>query len=298
MINFKMKSTIDELFVFITIAHCGSIVKAAEQLNQTTSAISRTLQRLEKKLKVKLIERTTRKLSLTFDGQVFLEKAQKLLSDLTEAEESLLNSDAEPTGLIRIDSATPFVLHVIIPLIAEFIKQYPKINIELTNHDHVIDLLEHGTDVAIRFGDLEDSSLYAKLLCKSRLYIVASPHYLKTNNLPKSAIELHEHRLLGFSHPVHLNHWPIRIEGQLFKTSPTIVASNGESVRQLALQGIGIACLSEFLVLKDIQEGKLVTLLENEIEIHEQKIHAVYYKKNYIPKRVRLFIDYLYNKLN
>ena len=135
------------------------------------------------------------------------------------------------------------------------------------------------------------------LLYKSRLYIVASAEYLKKNNLPKSIIELNQHRLLGFSHPLHLNNWPIYINDQLYKTSPSITASNGESVRQLALQGVGIACLSEFLILKDIKEGKLIALFEDEIKIHEQKIHAVYYKKNYIPKRVRLFIDYLYEKL-
>ena len=297
MIYLDMKSTFDELLVFVTIADCGSIVKTAEQLNQTTSAISRTLQRLEKKLNVKLIERTTRSLNLTYDGKIFLERARKLLSDLNEAEELLINPGTEPTGLIKIDSATPFVLHVIIPLIPEFIKRYPKISIELTSHDHVIDLLEHKIDVAIRFGDLEDSSLYAKLLYKSRLYIVASAEYLKKNNSPKTIIELNKHRLLGFSHPLHLNNWPIYINDQLYKTSPSITASNGESVRQLALQGVGIACLSEFLILKDINEGKLIALFEDEIKIHEQKIHAVYYKKNYIPKRVRLFIDYLYEKL-
>ncbi|MFN3291094.1 MAG: LysR family transcriptional regulator, partial [Acinetobacter sp.] len=101
-----MKSTFDELLVFVTIADCGSIVKTAEQLNQTTSAISRTLQRLEKKLNVKLIERTTRSLNLTYDGKIFLERARKLLSDLNEAEELLINPGTEPTGLIKIDSAT------------------------------------------------------------------------------------------------------------------------------------------------------------------------------------------------
>lgn len=140
-----MKSTIEELNAFVQIVESGSIVKAAEQLGQTTSGISRALQRLESKLNVTLLERTTRKLKLTQEGQLFLEKSRKILNDLTEAEDALLKSDHDISGLIRVDSATPFVLHVIVPLIQEFMQQYPKIEIELNNHDQVIDLLEHKT---------------------------------------------------------------------------------------------------------------------------------------------------------
>ena len=292
-----MKSTIEELIAFVTIIDSGSIVKAAQQLNQTTSGVSRALQRLETKLNVTLIERTTRKLKLTYEGQQFLPKARKILLDLTEAEESLQNTDAEFSGLIRIDSATPFVLHVIVPLIDEFMQRYPKIDIEITNHDQVIDLLEHKTDIAIRLGELEDSTLHAKLLCKSRLYIVASPEYLKKYGAPRSTQELDQHTLLGFSRPAHLNTWPIQVNGQAYTIAAKIKSSNGEAVRQLALQGVGIACLSRFMVEQDIQQGHLVALFEDEIHIHEQKIHAVYYQQNYVPKRIRLFIDYLAEKL-
>ena len=224
-------------------------------------------------------------------------KARKILLDLTEAEESLQNTDAESSGLIRIDSATPFVLHVIVPLIEEFMQRYPKIDIEITNHDQVIDLLEHKTDVAIRFGELADSSLHAKLLCKSRLYIVASPVYAQKHGLPKNAAELSSHTLLGFSQPAHLNTWPIQLEDEPLIIQAKIKCSNGETVRQLALQGAGIACLSRFMVEQDIQDGRFIALLEDQIQIKEQKIHAVYYQQNYVPKRIRLFIDFLAEKL-
>ncbi|AZN64397.1 MAG: LysR family transcriptional regulator [Pseudomonadales bacterium RIFCSPHIGHO2_12_FULL_40_16] len=292
-----MKSTIEELTAFVSIVDSGSIVKAAQQLDQTTSGVSRALQRLESKLNVTLLERTTRKLKLTYEGQQFLTKARKILLDLTEAEESLQNNDAEASGLIRIDSATPFVLHVIVPLIEEFMQRYPKIDIEITNHDQVIDLLEHKTDVAIRFGELADSSLHAKLLCKSRLYIVASPVYAQKHGLPKNAAELSSHTLLGFSQPAHLNTWPIQLEDEPLTIQAKIKCSNGETVRQLALQGAGIACLSRFMVEQDIQDGRFIALLEDQIQIKEQKIHAVYYQQNYVPKRIRLFIDFLAEKL-
>jgi DNA-binding transcriptional LysR family regulator len=292
-----MKSTIEELNAFVQIVESGSIVRAAEQLGQTTSGISRALQRLESKLNVTLLERTTRKLKLTQEGQLFLEKSRKILHDLTEAEDALLQSDHAISGLIRIDSATPFVLHVIVPLIQEFIQQYPKIEIELNNHDQVIDLLEHKTDVAIRFGELQDSSLHAKLLCRSRLYIVASPDYLAAQGAPQQPEQLLQHTLLGFTQPTHLNTWPVFVDGKRLKVHPKIKASNGETIRQLALHGTGISCLSRFLVQEDLAAGRLVALFEDQIEQHFQNIHAVYYQQEHLPKRVRLFIEFLAQKL-
>lgn len=292
-----MKSTIEELHAFVTIVDSGSIVMAAARLGQTTSGVSRALQRLENKLNVTLLERTTRKLKLTQEGQLFLEKARKILNDLAEAEDALLKSDTDTSGLIRVDSATPFVLHVIVPLIQEFMQQYPNIEIELSNHDQVIDLLEHKTDVAIRFGELHDSSLHAKLLCRSRLYIVASPAYLQQNGVPQSPEDLSQHALLGFSQPTHLNTWPIQLNGENFIAYPKIKASNGETVRQLALQGVGITCLSRFLIEDDLQASRLKALFEDQIHLHYQKIHAVYYRQEHLPKRVRLFIEFLAQKL-
>ena len=293
-----MKSTLDELQAFISIVDSGSIVDASKHLQQTTSGLSRALQRLESKLNVTLLERTTRKLKLTQEGQVFLEKARKILHDLNEAEDALLQSDNDTSGLIRVDSATPFVLHVIVPLIAEFNQLYPNIEIELNSNDQIIDLLEHKTDVAIRFGELNDSSLHARLLCKSRLYIVASPEYLAKNGYPKTAQDILNHPQIGFSKVSHLNTWPIRVNGEQLSVHPKIKASNGETVRQLALDGLGITCLSAFLVHRDLQQNRLIALLEDQIELHEQSIHAVYYQQEHLPKRIRLFIDFLTQKLS
>ena len=293
-----MKSTLDELQAFISIVDSGSIVDASKHLQQTTSGLSRALQRLESKLNVTLLERTTRKLKLTQEGQVFLGKARKILHDLNEAEDALLQSDNDTAGLIRVDSATPFVLHVIVPLISEFNQLYPNIEIELNSNDQIIDLLEHKTDVAIRFGELNDSSLHARLLCKSRLYIVASPEYLAKNGYPKTAQDILNHLQIGFSKVSHLNTWPIRVNGEQLSVHPKIKASNGETVRQLALDGLGITCLSAFLVHRDLQQNRLIALLEDQIELHEQSIHAVYYQQEHLPKRVRLFIDFLAQKLS
>ena len=292
-----MKSSIEELLAFITIVDTGSFVVGAEKLGQTASGLSRSLSRLETKLGVTLLERTTRKLKLTADGQQFLQHARKILNDLSAAEEALQKSDQDTAGMIRIDSATPFILHVIAPLVDQFRQLYPKIEIELNSHDQVIDLLEHKTDVAFRFGELHDSSLHAKLVCRSRIYIVASPDYLKQKGVPQQPKDLLEHDVIGFTRPAYVNQWPIKIDDQYFQAHAKLKASSGETVRQLCIRGQGIARLSEFEVWKDIQEGRLVALLEDHIEYVEQKIHAVYYQQEHVPKRIRLFIEFVTEQL-
>ncbi|MCU4495898.1 LysR family transcriptional regulator [Acinetobacter ursingii] len=293
-----MKSTIEELIAFISIVDTGSIVAAAEQLQQTPSGLSRALNRLEKKLQVTLLERTTRKLKLTQEGRLFLDKARSILAELAEAEDALLKSDSDTSGLIRIDSATPFVLHVLAPLMQKFMQRYPKIEIELNSNEQVIDLLQHKTDVAIRFGALHDSSLQAKLVCKSRLYIVASPDYLEQAGIPQTPQSLLQHQLVGFSKPVYLNTWPLKIGDDYVIVSPKIKASSGETVRQLTLAGHGIARLSEYEIWQDLEAGRLVALFEDQIELQYQHIHAVYYQQKHLPKRVRLFIEFLADELS
>lgn len=292
-----MKSTIEELVAFITIVDTGSFVAAAEHLKQTPSGMSRSLTRLEAKLGVTLLERTTRKLKLTQEGQQFLIKARKILNELNAAEEDLQKSDQGTAGLIRIDSATPFVLHVIAPLMHKFRKCYPDIEIEINSNDQVIDLLQHKTDVAFRFGELNDSSLHAKLVCKSRLYIVASPEYLAIKGIPTQPEQLEHHDLIGFTRPDYINNWPIKVGDEYFFAQAHIKASSGETVRQLTVRGHGIARLSEFEIWKDIQEGRLTALFEDQIEHQYQSIHAVYYQQEHLPKRIRLFIEFLADQL-
>ncbi|MCG8285264.1 LysR family transcriptional regulator [Acinetobacter seifertii] len=292
-----MKSTIEELVAFITIVDTGSFVAAAEHLRQTPSGMSRSLTRLEAKLGVTLLERTTRKLKLTQEGQQFLIKARKILNELNAAEEDLQKSDQGTAGLIRIDSATPFVLHVIAPLMHKFRKSYPDIEIEINSNDQVIDLLQHKTDVAFRFGELNDSSLHAKLVCKSRLYIVASPEYLAIKGTPTHPEQLEHHDLIGFTRPDYINNWPIKVGDEYFFAQAHIKASSGETVRQLTVRGHGIARLSEFEIWKDIQEGRLTALFEDQIEHQYQSIHAVYYQQEHLPKRIRLFIEFLADQL-
>lgn len=288
-----MKATIEELHTFITIVETGSIVEASLRLSQTTSSVSRTLKRLEQKLNVTLLERTTRTLQLTDSGSLFLEYSKEITQKLTEAEDAVLQADINLSGIIRIDAATPFVLHSLTQHIVKFTTKYPQIKIELSNHEHIIDLLKEQIDIAIRIGDLEDSNLQAKILMQSPLHIIASPQYLDKFGTPNNISELKQHHHIGFTHPSNLNKWPIYDGNILYKITPLISATNGEVIRNLTLQGAGISCLSDFMVKQDIKEGKLISILNDQTEIQMQKIYAVYYKKAYMPKRNRLLIDFL-----
>ena len=288
-----MKATIDELQTFITIVEAGSIVDASIQLAQTTSAVSRSLKRLEHKLNVILLERTTRRLQLTDAGHLFLQYAQEITAKLMEAEDAVLQSETNLSGTLRVDAVMPFALHVLTPLIMAFTQQYPNIKIELSNHEHIIDLLKEKIDVAIRIGDLQDSSLHAKRLMQSQLHIVASPEYIEKNGMPTNIAELKMHQHIGFSQIISLNRWPIYDGDSLYTINPILSSTSGEIVRSFTLKSAGIACLSNFLVAEDIKEGRLIPILEDQIEIEIQNIYAVYYQKAYIPKRLRLFIDFL-----
>jgi DNA-binding transcriptional LysR family regulator len=170
-----MKTTLDELLAFVRVVDSGSISAAAEQLTQTASGVSRALSRLEDKLDVTLLRRTTRRLELTEEGQAFLAQARKILDAVEDAEEQIKLRRQKPAGRLRVNAAAPFMLHAVVPLIAGFRAQYPEIQLELHSSDQIIDLLEQRTDVAIRIGPLRDSTLHARPLGSNRLRVLASP---------------------------------------------------------------------------------------------------------------------------
>jgi len=204
-----MKVTINELVTFISIVDEGTISQAAEHLDVTVSAVSRALSRLEKKLNTALFRRTTRRLELTQEGEKYLVRVRSILEELEAAENMLIMNKEVPSGKLRIDAATPFMLHVIAPLIDKYSSAYPQIDIELISNENLVDLLEQRTDIAVRIGELKDSTLSATPLGLSQIRILASPAYLKKHGTPQNLEELTQHQLLGFSSLEKLNDWPI-----------------------------------------------------------------------------------------
>ena len=292
-----MKTSTDELLVFVTVIDSGSITAAAEKLNQTVSGVSRALTRLEKKLDTALVRRTTRRLQLTEEGETFLQRGRAILDAMEEAEESVTRGRERPSGRLRVDAASPFMLHCVAPHMTAFSALYPEIRLELTSNERIVDLLEQKVDIAIRIGELQDSTLHARALGTSKLRVLASPAYLAEYGEPKSVEALREHRLIGFTAPEHLNRWPLR-EGrkggaESLKIEPAITASSGETLRQLVLSGWGIACLADFMSAADVREKRLVPILGNVLADERQRVSAVYYQSASLAGRVQCFLDFI-----
>ena len=289
---------IGALIAFVTVTETGSFSTAAQQLGQTPSGVSRTVSRLEKALGMTLMHRTTRRLDLTAEGAWLLERARRVLAELADTEAQAAARRGHPAGLVRVNAATPALDHLVAPLVADFLDEYPQVSLELTSGETIVDLIEEKVDVAIRIGILPDSSLNARLLGRSRIRVLAAPSYIERHGRPAVPADLARHRLLGFTAPASLNTWPLRDgsqEGVLAK--PQVTASSGETLRHLALGGAGIASLSDFLTGADVASGRLVPLLEEAALPWTQPVWAVFYKQGALAPRVAALVEFLARRL-
>ncbi|MCY1225959.1 HTH-type transcriptional regulator DmlR [compost metagenome] len=293
-----MKTTLDEMQAFVAVVDTGSITAAAEQLGLTVSAASRTLGRLEEKLQTTLLRRTTRRLELTEEGAAFLEQARAILASVDAAEEQMAARRMQPAGRLRVDAATPFMLHVIVPLVEGFRARYPQVELELNSNEGIIDLIEKRTDVALRIGALKDSTLHARPIGSSRVRVLASPAYLERHGTPATPGDLAGHALLGFTQPESLNDWPLHDEGGgAVHIKPAIASSSGETLRHLALAGLGIVCLSDFMTRDDRRSGRLVPLFDAQSLEVRQPVNAVYYRNTALASRITCFVDHVVDAL-
>jgi len=293
-----MKTTLDELQAFVAVVDTGSITAASELLGLTISATSRTLGRLEEKLQTTLLRRTTRRLELTEEGATFLQHARAIIASVDEAEEQMAARRMRPVGKLRVDAATPFMLHVLVPLIAQFRENYPEVELELNSNEGIIDLLEKRTDVAFRIGVLKDSTLHARPVGTSQVRVLANPAYLKRYGRPASPDQLAQHQLLGFTQPESLNDWPLRdTAGNVLRIQPGISSSSGEILRHMALAGLGIVCLSDFMTREDRKRGDLVQLFPSQTLDVRQSINAVYYRNTALAARITCFVDHVIETL-
>ena len=287
----------DDLEIMLTVVDSGGFSAAAQTLDIQVARVSRSISKIESQLGVSLFNRTTRRVELTEEGRQFVDSIRSGLRIIQEAEEEIVSRGELPKGRLRVDAASPFVFHQLVPLVSDFNEAYPDIELELTSNEGFVDLIEKRTDVAIRIGRLTDSTLHARPLGKSALYMVASPSYLSKRGIPQSAEELSSHQTVGFTGAKVLNHWPLPNQGYV---EPTITVSNGETVRQLVLAGNGIACLSGFMIQRDISEGRLIPVLEG-VKLRDterERVNAVFYKSSSVSKRISAFIDFIQPRLS
>ena len=286
---------VDALVTFVAVIDSGSFSAAAERLGQTPSGVSRSMSRLEAQLGMTLMHRTTRRQDLTDEGAWLLARARLILAELELTEADIVARRTQPSGLVRVNAATPALDHLLAPLAADFLDLYPLIRLELTSGETVVDLIEERADLAIRIGQLADSTLNARRLGNSRLRILASPDYLRRHGAPASAADLAHHRCLGFTTPSSLNIWPLGIEGLAIDAA--ITASSGETLRHLALSGAGIVCLADFLIQGDLEAGRLLPVLEAHTLAWSQPVWAVFYKQGALAPRVKALVDFLAARL-
>ncbi|MBY4676676.1 LysR family transcriptional regulator [Marinobacterium arenosum] len=286
-----------EMQVFVESVKRGSFSAAGRQLDLSPSAVSKLVSRLEARLGVRLLNRTTRTLSMTEGGQVYFDRCLEILADIEDAEDSLTGFGQLPTGTLRINSTPGFAKHQLLPLIPEFQALYPQLSVEFQLTGQSVDLIGEGVDMAIRLGPLKDTSLVGRKLGESRRVVCASPDYLAARGTPATPAQLLDHDCLRLSTSEAFNQWQFSSEQEveLIEVKGRFVTDNVDALHEYALIGGGIARLSGFMVGKDIESGRLVPLL-TDYGIEKQLIHAVYPHRKHLPAKVRVLVDFLMKK--
>jgi DNA-binding transcriptional LysR family regulator len=285
-----------EMEAFVRIVEDGSFSAAAATLRVTPSAISRLVGHLEERLDVRLVNRTTRRLSLTDEGRGFYARAARILADVDAAEQATASAGHAPHGRLRVNAPIAFGSYQIAPVLPAFLERYPGIRLELTLTDRLTDLLEEGIDVAICFGAPADSSLVLRKLGEDAWTICAAPQYLDRWGTPGTPEDLREHTCLLRTAPLaDLNVWPFRgAEGAYtIRVGGRIEVNHAETLLRLALAGAGIARLARFLVAPYLAEGRLVPVLAETHRTDAVPIYAIYPHRRHLSLRVRAFVDYL-----
>lgn len=288
-----------EMETFLAVACAGSLSGAARELGLTPSAVSRLVTRIEQRLGVRLVVRTTRNLRLTREGEDYALAARRILADLNQTETALADR-ARPKGVVRISAGLAHGRLSIVPLIPEFLSRYPDINVDLQLSDEIADVEAGHVDVAIRFGPLPDSLLSARRLGETGRSVVASPEYLKTHGHPKTPEELNRFNCMDFSFKRIEPGWPFLVNGErlMLPVDGNVQANNGETLVQLALAGMGITRMGSFHIDAELASGRLVSLLDEFNPGDTEAIHAVFIGGANMPARVRVFIDYLVEKFD
>ena len=287
-------SSIDEMAAFVRIVEAGSISRAAEQLGMAKSGVSRRLAELEARLGVRLLNRTTRRSSLTDAGRSYYEGAVKLLSDLAELDAMVADSDASLEGRLRLAAPLSFGLGHLTPAIEAFVRENPGVMVDIDFSDRQVDLVAQGVDLAIRIAELRDSSLRARRICPIRRILCASPAYLERHGTPRHPEDLARHRILHYDigggpvlrladgHDGEL-HLPVR---------PRLVANNGDFLRDMAIAGHGIILAPTFIAWQAIAVGELVPLMRD-FWPPQLNAYAIYPQSHYLSRRARSFIEFL-----
>jgi DNA-binding transcriptional LysR family regulator len=290
---------LNDIVVFTKVVETRSFTGAAEQLGLPKSTVSRKLAQLEERLGVRLVQRTTRKLALTDIGQAYYERCARIVADLAAAEQLVTDMQATPRGRVRVTAPIDLSARYLGAIIADFTASHADVNVELEASDRIIDLIEEGFDVAVRFGSLPESTLIARRLCKITGLLVATPAYLARRGTPTTVEDLDEHDRVLFTPSARTQSWTLANGDATYEFGrPARFASNNVgAVLEAVLAGAGLSVLTEFVVADHIAAGALVPVLPDWLN-RPIDVHAVYPARQNLPPRLTLFLDHLAKALD
>lgn len=284
-----------EMTAFVRSVDTGGFSAAARELNLTPSALSKLVTRLEDRLGARLLQRTTRRLHLTPEGEAFYQRARRILVEMDEAEAEVLQSARQPQGLLRMHCGSAFGMHQLAPAIPDFLERYPGVHLDITINDQAPAAVEEGIDLAIRIGQLDESSMVARRICNLERVICAAPAYLAKYGTPLTPDDLYQHNCLWTTSLPVLRRWPFDTdEGiRVVHIDGNVVANNAETVLQLSVAGVGIARLTDIVVGDAFKRGELVQILSDWHHVEPVPLFATYPSGRHLSPKVRAMVDFL-----
>lgn len=290
---------ITDIAVFVQVVESGSFTTAAERLGLSRSVVSKYITRLEDRLGARLMNRTTRRLSLTEAGQTFFTRSQRGLQEIEAAQAEVSHLQEIPRGKLRINAPMSFGILHIAPGLPEFAAQYPELSVDMNLDDRQVDLIEEGFDLAIRIAELPDSSLVARRLGPCRHVVCASPAYVKQHGTPQTPDDLRKHNAITFRYQDSPNEWRFLTPGGRYASVPvtgSIQMNNSLAIREAVLNGAGITLTPSFIVGEDIKTGRLTQLLPDH-RAQEISIYAIYPERRHLLPKVQAFIDFMKQRI-
>ncbi len=284
-----------EMEAFATVVDQGGFTDAARKMGISKSAVSKHVSSLESRLGARLLNRTTRRVSPTEIGLAYYDRARRVLNDAGEADALVSSMQSAPSGLLRISVATDFGVNHMSPILGDFLVDFPDITVNMVLNNRYVELISEGFDLAIRIGEMEDSSLRARKLTETNKRLIASPRYLDEHGRPQKIDDLNEHKLLHYSNQSAGNVWKLTApsgEKRQVRTQGWLTVNDGQSLLNACVSGLGIAYLPSFLYAEAVADG-LVEDAMPDLPMETQGIYAVYPPGRYTQPKVRTFIDFL-----
>lgn len=284
-----------EMAVFVRVVERGGFSPAARELGLTPSAVSKLIGRLEDRLGARLLNRTTRSVSLTEEGRAYYQRAVPILEEIDAAEQAVSELRAEPRGVLKVTSSTAFGRYAVMPEIPKFLERYPELQVRMTLSDSVVDLVGEGYDVGIRIGSLPDSSLMARRLVPVHRVVAAAPSYLARRGTPETPDDLVNHNCLKVRAETSINRWEFKgPSGQrIINVSGNLVADDAADLYDAAIAGVGLVRAASFLIWQPLTDGRLIPVLEGYEADEDRHVYAVYPPGRHLSPKVRAFVDWL-----